>query len=103
MKKILFITTILILITADLLAQTEPGAGNWKTWFISSGKDYRLPAPPSYKNEIADVISKQKNLTAAQLQQITYWNVGAPGFRWQDMMFKLWTVDTGRYGALAAM
>jgi len=97
------ITIVVLFIVAQLQAQVEPGAGNWKTWFISSGKDYRLPAPSSYKNEIAEVISKQQNLDAATKQQITYWNAGAPGYRWQEMMSKLWTVDTGRYGALANM
>lgn len=89
------------LIAAQLQAQVESGAGNWKTWFISSGKDYRLPAPSSYKHEIAEVIDKQKKLDAKTKQQINFWNAGAPGYRWQDMMNKLWTVDTGRYGALA--
>jgi membrane-associated phospholipid phosphatase len=32
-----------------------------------------------------------------------YWNAGAPGYRWNEMMSKIWTVDTGRYGVLANM
>src|SRR5688572_15675111 len=99
MKKII-LPSVIMLTSMITLAQMEPTAGKWKTWFISSGKDYRLPAPASYKQEIAEVISRQKNLDAAGLQQIMYWNVGAPGFRWQDMMSKLWTVDTGRYAVL---
>src|SRR6185503_4491824 len=102
MKKNSIIIVVLFIV-AQLQAQVEPGAGNWKTWFISSGKDYRLPAPSSYKNEIAEVLSKQQNLDGATKQQITYWNAGAPGYRWQEMLSKLWTVDTGRYGALANM
>src|SRR4030095_4759084 len=103
MKKILttFLTTLIIVI--ELEAQVEPNAGNWKTWFITSGKDYRLSPPPSNKNEVSQVLSAQKNLDSAIGQQITYWNAGAPGYRWQEMMNKLWTVDTGRYGALANM
>ena len=27
--------------------QIEPHAGQWRTWVISSGKDYRVPPPPS--------------------------------------------------------
>jgi hypothetical protein len=100
MKKYSIII-VLFLMVVQLHAQVEPGAGNWKTWFITSGKDYRLPAPSSYKNEIAEVIDKQKNLDAKTKQQIVFWNAGAPGYRWQEMMSKLWTVDTGRYGALA--
>ena len=91
------------LIGVELQAQVEPAAGTWKTWFITSGKDYRLPAPSSYKNEIAEVLAKQKTSDAATKQQIIFWNAGSPGYRWQDMMNKQWAVDTGRYGALANM
>jgi membrane-associated phospholipid phosphatase len=87
----------------QLQAQVEPEAGNWKTWFITSGKDHRLPAPSSYKNEISVVLARQKNLDPKTNQQIAFWNAGSPGYRWQEMMNKLWTVDTGRYGALANM
>ena len=102
MKKSLTIITVLF-ISFQLQAQIELTAGNWKTWFISSGKEYRLPAPASYKQEIAEVLSRQQNLDSAGLQQIIYWNNGAPGFRWQEMIAKLWTVDTGKYGAFANM
>ena len=100
MKKYSIIIVV-FLIGAQLQAQVEPGAGNWKTWFITSGKNYRLPAPSSYKNEIAEVLARQKNLDAATKQQIIFWNAGAPGYRWQEMMNKLWAVDTGRYAILA--
>jgi membrane-associated phospholipid phosphatase len=102
MKKYSIIIAV-FLIAVQLQAQVEPDAGNWKTWFITSGKDYRLPAPSSYKNEIAEVLSKQKNLDAVTKQRIIFWNAGAPGYRWQEMSNKLWAVDTGRYGALANM
>ena len=100
MKKYSIIIVVFLMV-AQLQAQVEPEAGNWKTWFIASGKDYRLPAPSSYKNEIAEVLAKQKNLEAATKQQIIFWNAGAPGYRWQEMMNKLWAVDTGRYAILA--
>ena len=29
-----------------LFGQVEPNAGKWKTWFISSGREVRLPPPP---------------------------------------------------------
>jgi membrane-associated phospholipid phosphatase len=103
MKKILPILIAVLFMAAQLQAQLEPTAGTWKTWFITSGKEYRLPPPPSYKMEIAQVVSLQQNLDSAGLQQILFWNTGAPGYRWLDMMFKLWTVDTGKNGALANM
>ena len=101
MKKITPILAAALLMTVQLYAQLEPDAGNWKTWFITSAKDWRLPAPPSYKDEISEVLSRQKNLDAAGLQQILFWNAGAPAYRWQEMMSKLWM--TGEDGILANM
>lgn len=101
MKKSLLILVALLSMAAQLQAQLEPTAGKWKTWFISSGKDYRLQAPASYKNEIANVLSLQQELDSAGWQQVLYWNAGAPGYRWQEMMNKLWLNDTSYNGALA--
>ena len=103
MKRILFLIATLITTAFHLQAQVEPAAGNWKTWFISSGKDYRLDAPASFKNEITQVLASQKDIDSSSWQQIQYWNAGAPGYRWQDMIGKLWMNDTGYNGALAAM
>ncbi|MDQ4141547.1 MAG: hypothetical protein M3142_13640, partial [Bacteroidota bacterium] len=93
MKKKLLILVAVLIIAARLQAQVEPAAGTWKTWFISSVKDYRLPAPPLYKPEVAQVLSRQQNLDEAGKQQIAYWNAGAPGYHWYDMMTKLWMTD----------
>jgi len=101
MKKILAI--LVVIMTAANIHAQEPAAGNWKPWFISSGKNFRLPAPSSYKQEIPEVLSRQQHLDSASLQHILYWNAGAPGYRWQDMMMKLWMTDTGYNGVLANM
>lgn len=101
MKKISFLFLVLFLVS-DLMAQIEPSAGSWKTWFLGPAKEWRLPAPPK-ANENGDVLSRQKNGDAADLQQIYYWNAGSPGYRWQNMMDRLWMTDTSKYGALANM
>ena len=85
------------------MAQLEPTAGKWKTWFISSGKEYRLPPPPLGKQEITEVLLQQQNLDAAGRQQINFWNAGSPGYRWQEFMSKIWTMDTSSKGVLANM
>ena len=103
MKKSIPIFVAVLFTVTQLCAQLEPTAGAWKTWFITSGREYRLVVPAPNKDEIAEVLSAQKNLDATSMQQIVFWNTGAPSYRWQDIMFKLWTVDTGRYGALANM
>src|SRR5688572_16683178 len=48
MLKHVICTTILastVTVAADL-PQVEPGAGNWRTWIISSGREFRVPPPP---------------------------------------------------------
>jgi hypothetical protein len=98
MKKNLPVLITLLLIAIHLNAQVEPSAGNWKTWFITQGKDYRLSPPSSYKDEIVQVLSIQKNLDSTGLQQIIYWNAGAPSYRWKDMMPIM--TDTSNNGVL---
>src|SRR5215217_4050840 len=103
MQKSVLILVAGLIMAAHLQAQVEPAAGNWKTWFITSGKAYRLPPPASYKDEIAQIIAAQQGLDSAGRQQILYWNAGAPGYRWQDMISKLWMYDTSNNGVLANM
>ncbi len=82
-------------------AQVEPAAGNWKTWFIDAGKNYRLQAPG--KPEINQVLAVQQHLDAAARQQMLYWNAGAPGYRWQALTYRLWMSGQGEQGVLAYM
>lgn len=103
MKRNHTILIAVLLITTSVRAQMEPTAGTWKTWFINSGKDYRLPAPTSYKVEVAEVISRQSEIDAATLKQIIHWNAGAPGYRWQELINNFWMIDTGNAGALSYM
>jgi len=103
MRKYVIVFYVLLVFIPEINAQLEPNAGKWRTWFITSGKDFRLPEPSSHKAEIAEILSLQKNLDSAGWQQILYWSAGAPGYRWHSMMTGLWTVDTGNSGALANM
>jgi membrane-associated phospholipid phosphatase len=103
MKKKLSILTAFILFASLLHAQEGPAAGGWKTWFINSGKEYRLPPPLSAKQEIAMVLKVQQEMDTAALQQVLFWNTGSPGFRWEEMINKLWMTDTSGNGALANM
>lgn len=103
MKKSLLTLAAVLCVAGHLSAQVEPTAGTWKTWFIPSGKTYRLPQPASYRAEVAQVVSAQQNLDAAGRQQIQYWNAGSPGYRWNNMIAKLWMIDTSSNGVLSNM
>jgi hypothetical protein len=101
MTKIIITAVVLLVNTTLLFAQTDPNAGKWKPWLISTVKDYGLPAPSPSISEINLVISIQKQMHENTFQQILYWNAVSPGYRWQKMMDNLWTVDTNRYAILA--
>ena len=96
-----FLATLLLATTGQ--AQVEPTAGTWKPWFISSGKAYRLPQPSAAKGEVAEVLARQQALDSAGWQAVLYWNAGAPGYRWHEMMNKMWVIDTASTGVLAQL
>ena len=67
----------------------EPNAGNWKTWVISSGKDYRVPPPPGRretKAELKQLAEIMSHNDAQTQQQIEFWDAGAPAYRWIDLI-----------------
>jgi membrane-associated phospholipid phosphatase len=65
--------------------QIEPNAGSWKTWVISSGRDFRVPPPPNNTTETAELKALTKNRDAAAEDIIAYWDVGPPSYRWQQI------------------
>src|SRR5215472_7239255 len=82
--------TLLAAIAAEntAAAQIEPNAGSWKTWVISSGRDFRAPPPPNdtaASGEIAKLkaLASQRDPKAKDL--IAYWDVGPPSYRWQQI------------------
>jgi membrane-associated phospholipid phosphatase len=65
----------------------EPDAGSWRTWVISSGKDYRVPPPPGRRETLAElrqVADLVRHNDAATRAQIIYWDAGSPGYRWLE-------------------
>lgn len=70
-------------------AQIEPQAGAWKTWVISSGRDYRVPPPPNRwetRAELRQLVNLTRHLDATEKQQIAFWDAGAPAYRWIDLI-----------------
>jgi membrane-associated phospholipid phosphatase len=82
--------------------QIEPRAGTWRTWVISSGKDYRVPPPPRSSQTrrelkaLAELIDQNDANTA---QQIAFWDAGSPAYRWIDLISarQLAGTPTGAY------
>lgn len=83
---------LLLLTCTNGWGQVEPGAGNWKTWVLSSGKEFRLPPPPDKKAtqaELKDLLALQSKQNAEAIKTIHYWNAGAPGYRWGQVASQL--------------
>jgi len=91
-KKLLGIV-VLATFALPLRAQAddpiEPNAGGWRTWVISSGRDYRVPPPPGPAETQAELRALaaliSHNDVQAQ-QQIAFWDAGAPAYRWMDLL-----------------
>jgi len=67
----------------------EPNAGQWRTWVLSSGQDYRVPPPPERKETKAELKQLEEitsNIDPQTRQQIAFWDAGAPAYRWIDMI-----------------
>ena len=69
-------------------SQLEPGAGGWRTWVLDSGSQLRPPAPPdraATRSEIDALRAMTAERDAAALDQVSYWDSGAPGYRWNEI------------------
>ncbi len=69
--------------------QIEPNAGKWKTWIISSGKDYRVPPPPGEADTRGELEWLRGFVTekdAAVANEVVYWDSGAPSYRWIELI-----------------
>src|SRR5947207_2717283 len=76
---------------APRLAGIEPDAGTWKTWVIARGDALRLPPPPSRgasRAELQELLTMPRD--AAAVEQMRYWDAGAPGMRWMEIAAAEW-------------
>ncbi|MFD2574263.1 phosphatase PAP2 family protein [Spirosoma soli] len=105
--KAIPVTILICLITCfQLHAQIEPRAGVWKTWVIPSGEAYRLPPPPDAKATQAEqkiLLSLQSKRDSAAINQIKFWNAGAPGYRWQAIIEQLYEYFPPGWGRAKAL
>ena len=70
------------------LGRIKPEAGTWKTWVLASGSQLRLPPPPdsaASRAEIDELQALASQRDAAARDRITFWNAGAPSYRWVEV------------------
>jgi membrane-associated phospholipid phosphatase len=68
--------------------QIEPKAAKWGTWVLKSSAELR-PAPPPDASATTAELAKLKELMASTdakaLAAVTYWDAGAPSYRWLEL------------------
>ncbi|MBE7179224.1 MAG: phosphatase PAP2 family protein [Mucilaginibacter polytrichastri] len=74
-------------------ASQDVNAGSWKPVLLSSATEIQVAAPAdpasaSYKNELNDLRTLQKNISSDQQKKITYWAAGGV-LRWNELMREL--------------
>jgi len=79
----------------------EPRAGAWKTWVLRSGSELRLPPPPDAAAtglELDELRALAAARDGAALDRVRFWDAGAPGYRWNELML----AATTRAGVVAS-
>ena len=74
------------------VVKAEPGAGQWKTWVLSSGAEIPVPAPPAKGSDAADADLKAVkdaagDRTAATQQLVDKWSGPLPTKPWTQVAF----------------
>jgi hypothetical protein len=94
-RVVVWISALLVLSSVGVATRVhagegpiEPQAGTWKTWVLASGSQLRLPPPPDKATTAAEIKQLQDMAArrdAAVLDQIAYWDTGAPSYRWNEI------------------
>ena len=66
----------------------DPQAGTWRTWVISSGREFRVPPPPdraTTDKELDQLALLAATRDATTLNRIAYWDTGGPSYRWSEL------------------
>ena len=69
----------------------EPRAGAWQTFVIASAKAHPVPAAPdkaATQAEIEQLKALVSQRDTQALDQIAYWDTGAPSYRWNEIILR---------------
>jgi membrane-associated phospholipid phosphatase len=95
MKQVIFSLGMFITAIAAI-AQTRESASyeaaNWKTWLLDSAQQIAMVAPPTPAQSQAELQTVKQRINALdekKLEQIKYWDAGAPSYRWNQVVIDL--------------
>lgn len=85
-------------------APMVPGAGNWKTWLLKSGQQFRMTYDgkidmndPTFAASYREVAAVHRQVTTHQIERAIYWNFDVPAILWNDIARR--ALVTGRPAA----
>jgi membrane-associated phospholipid phosphatase len=76
---------------SDHLQTQVQTPATWSTWLLSSASELRLGPPPDAaetRSELAEVQALADERDATALDRISYWDAGAPPYRWTQRAVK---------------
>src|SRR5438876_2910522 len=91
MQKLVTAAAIMLVFAVTAHAagdQIEPKTGTWKTWVISSAREFPVGAPPNDAGTAAEILELKAladKRDAAARDLIAYWNAGPPSYRWHEI------------------
>jgi membrane-associated phospholipid phosphatase len=77
---------------STLSQKSSKGAGEWKTFVVKDVKELNIPAPPGKEQtqkELKELKEKMSQRNDQVVQQIQYWDAGAPAYRWNQLGYNL--------------
>src|SRR5260370_21422069 len=88
--RYLSLGAVILACALPVLGQSvERKAGAWKTWIISSGKEFRVPPPPDAGTTagelrwLHDAVAEPSPDIA---DSIRFWSAGAPAYQWIELI-----------------
>jgi len=95
MKQIvlsLLVMAVSIAATAQTAQRQSPNyeAANWNTRLLDNPEQIVTAAPPATsKTELQLIKQRMAKLDAKKMEEIKYWDAGAPSYRWNQIVLKL--------------
>jgi membrane-associated phospholipid phosphatase len=93
--KHIILATMVALTASSATAQVDGArqairyeAANWRTWLLDNPQEITIAAPPGNaqsKSELQLVRQRMSKVDEKKMREITYWNAGAPAYRWNQI------------------
>jgi membrane-associated phospholipid phosphatase len=88
----LYLGAVILACAIPVFGQSvEPKAGTWKTWIISSARDFRVPPPPDAGTTAGELRWLHDAVAEPNPQiadSVSFWSAGAPAYQWIELINK---------------